>query len=219
MANARYGSASGVDRHHEPAHRLLRRRAALMRYCHEGLPTLIKAADDCEGLLGVPAGMRSMAASRADLSCTPISCSSAIATSRLCRGDRGFASAPRSSASPISGASKNISQRSELRRRAIGVVILAAASAGRIAWKVVGIASVFPDSSSGTLLRPAWSIHGSARTPNDRLSAKIPPSEPQSAAGRPTGRTTERSRTACTSLAAMIGLVAYRRVSATSLPA
>jgi hypothetical protein len=66
------------------------------------------------------------------------------------------------------------------------------------------IVSVCPDSSSGMPLKPAWSIHGSARTPNNRLSANIPPSEPQRAAGRPTGRTTGRSRTACTSLAAMI---------------
>jgi hypothetical protein len=37
MANAEYGSASGVDRHHEPVHRLLGQRATLRRYCHEGL--------------------------------------------------------------------------------------------------------------------------------------------------------------------------------------
>ena len=50
---------------------------------------------------------------------------------------------------------------------------LAAASAGRIACPVVAIVSVFPDSSSATPLRPAWSIHGSTRTPNDQLTAKI----------------------------------------------
>jgi hypothetical protein len=38
MANAEYGSAGGVGRHHEPAYRLLSPGAVLMRYCAEGLP-------------------------------------------------------------------------------------------------------------------------------------------------------------------------------------
>ena len=90
----------------------------------------------------------------------------ALRRSRLCIGTK---------IEPVttSGVSRNISPRSELRRRAIGVVTLAAASAGRIACPVVEIVSVFPDSSSATPLRPAWSIHGSTRTPNDQLSAKL----------------------------------------------
>jgi hypothetical protein len=64
-------------------------------------------------------------------------------------------------------------QRSELRRRAIGGVTLAAASAGRIVCLVVAIVSAFPDSSSATPLRPAWFSGGSTRMPNDQLSAKM----------------------------------------------
>ena len=107
-----------------------------------------------------------MAASRPDLSCT---------AHFVLVGNRDVADVLRRSR-PIGakieratnvGASKNISQRSELRGRAIGVVILAAASAGRIAWKVVGIVSGFPDSSSA---RPSPCPRGS-RTSTSRQSA------------------------------------------------
>src|SRR5713226_8864797 len=43
----------------------------------------------------------------------------------------------------------------------------------RARLEIVVPVSVFPDSSSATPLRPAWSTHGSTRTPNDQLSAKI----------------------------------------------
>jgi hypothetical protein len=52
-----------------------------------------------------------MAASRPDLSGTPISCSSAIATSQMCCVDRG-PSAPRSSVPPMSGPQINLAKES-----------------------------------------------------------------------------------------------------------
>ena len=49
MANAKYGSASGVDRHHEPAYGLLSLGAVLMRYCYEGLPPPTKRRTIADG--------------------------------------------------------------------------------------------------------------------------------------------------------------------------
>ena len=52
-----------------------------------------------------------------------------------------------------------------MRRNVRRVLTLAAASAGRIAWKVVGIVSVFPNSSSAAPLRPAWSGYAGLDNP------------------------------------------------------
>jgi hypothetical protein len=76
---------------------------------------------------------------------------------------------------------------------------------------VVEIAFVYPDSSSGTPLRPAWSFHGSAQTPSDRLSAKItdPAVLTSARRGRETDRMDHRTITdGLQELAAMIGAVA-----------
>jgi hypothetical protein len=141
-----------------------------------------------------------MAASRPDLSCTPIF---------VFLGNRDVAGVLRRSqlrigakierATNVRGISKNISQKSELRRRAIRNLGGRIGGSHRLEGggdRVRLSRQLERDAIEAGLVDP-WKRTNA----NDRLSAKMPPSEPQRAAGRSTRRT-ERSRTACTSLAA-----------------
>ena len=149
--SSKSAAPGGVGRHHGPAYRLLSLGAVLMRYSHEGLPHPPQNGGQLRTASSRPLQQRG-----------PCPLRGPTFVHFVFVGNH---------ASPTSGVSKNISQ-SRTPQAGHGRRDPGGRIDGRIAWKVVGIVSVFPNSSSAAPLRPAWSIHGSARTPCDLAQRK-----------------------------------------------